>query len=591
MRRLKTRLAAVAAITPLALAASLPAPFAQAQMFPAAPNPFAAPREAARTAPLKTLTPVTDATLAKPADADWLMWRRTYNGWGYSPLDQIDRDNVKGLRMAWSWALPPGPTEVTPLVHDGVLFVQGFGDGVDALNAANGDLLWRYKRPLSAGARATVKKSMAIYGDNLLLATSDRHVVALDAKTGKPAWDVEVPGRGNFGGAMLVADGKLILSATNCVTFGCYIVGLDARTGRQLWRFNTVAQPGEPGGDTWNGLPADERYGGSSWTGGSYDPETKLVYWGVGQPYPWNSFARGTSPQKPGQSNELLYTNNTLALDPDTGKLAWHFSHLPNDNWDMDYVFEREIIPLKVDGKERKVVLTAGKIAVLEGLDAKTGEFLYAHDMGLQNIVQSIDPKTGKKTINPAVIPEIGKTVLICPHPGGARSFNATAYNPVTRTLFMPLQEHCADLTAGPRAPGERTAPSKFVLRFREGSDGKVGRLDAVDLEAGKSIWSFRERAPQSTAALPTGGGLVFEGSMDRWFRAFDDRTGQELWRTRLSDTPNAFPITYSVDGKQYVAVATGSGSPYTASWGNMFPEIQNPQPSGATLWVFALPD
>ena len=519
------------------------------------------------------------------------MWRRTYNGWGYSPLAQINRDNIKNLQLAWSWSLAPGATEITPLVHDGILFIQGFGDEVDALDGASGDLLWRYRRTLPAGVRPTSRKSMAVYGDNLLLATSDHHVVALDAKTGKVAWDKEVAGKGSFDGALLVADGKLILSASNCVTFGCYIVGLDAKSGDPVWRFNTVAQPGEPGGDTWNGLPADERYGGSSWTAGSYDPETKLVYWGVGQPYPWNSFARGSSPQKAGANNDLLYTNNTLALDPDTGKLAWHFAHLPNDNWDMDYVFEREIIPLKIDGRERKVVLTAGKIAVLEALDAQTGKFLFSHDMGLQNIVQSIDPVTGAKTINPAVIPHIDQTVTICPHPGGARNFNATAYNPVTKTLFMPLQEHCADLTAGPKAPGEKTAPSKFVLKFRDSSDGKVGRLDAVNLETRKSTWSFRERAPQSTAALPTGGGLVFEGSLDRWFRAFDDRTGKELWRTRLSDVPNTFPITYSVGGKQYVAVATGSGSPYTLSWGTMFPEIQNPQPSAAALWIFALPD
>lgn len=580
------RAVALAAASILALGTA-----ARAQMFPAAPNAFSEPAAAERLAPLSKIRPVTDDMLKSPPDGEWLMWRRTYNGWGYSPLAQINRDNVKDLQLAWSWSLSPGPSETTPIVHDGVLFVQNYGDAVDALDATNGNLLWRYQRPLPQGTRPGVKKAMAVHEDKLILATSDRHVVALEMKTGKVAWDVAVGERGNFAGGPLVADGKVIISATNCVTFGCFIAGLDARTGRQLWTFNTVAQPGEPGGDTWNDLPADERYGGSSWNLGSYDPDTKLVYWGVGQPYPWNSFARGTSPQKPGVSNELLYTNNTLALDPATGKLAWHFSHLPNDNWDMDYVFERHIIPLKIDGQERKVVLTSGKIAILEALDAKTGQFLFSHDMGLQNIVQSVDPKTGAKTINPAVIPEIDKPVDICPHPGGARNFPAFAYNPVTKTLFMPLQEHCAELTAGPRAPGERTAPSKFVLKFRPGSDGKVGRLQAFDLEARKPTWQFRERAPQSTAALPTGGGVVFEGSLDRWFRAFDQRTGKALWRTRLADVPNAYPITYSVNGKQYVALTTGAGSPFSLSWGTMFPEIKNPAPSGSTLYVFALPD
>ena len=564
---------------------------AQAQgMFPAKPDDVAPRLTQQENAPLAKLTPVTDAVLRDPPPGDWLMWRRTYDGWGYSPLDQINRGNVKTLGLAWSWALPNGATEDTPLEHDGVLFMQSFGDGVEALNAANGDLLWRYVRPTPKGVTMYFKRMIAIYGEAVLLATSDKHLVALDMHTGKVLWDQAVAGDGSYTSGPMALNGKVFIGASNCVTSRCSITAHDAATGRELWRFYTVAAPGDPGGDTWNGLPVDQRFGGSAWTSGSYDPATNLLYWGVGQPYPWNAFARGTSPLKPGANNDALYTDNTLALDPDTGKLVWHYAHLPNDSWDMDYVFERELIDLPVDGKMRRLAVTSGKMAIIEALDARTGKFVFARDLGLQNIVQSIDPKTGRKTINPAVIAQINQTVTICPHPGGGRSTGATAYDPQTGLLYVPLQEHCTDMTPGPREPGEKTAPSKFVLELKPGSDGDLGRLDAVDLATGKTAWSRRERAPQSTAALPTAGGLVFEGDLDRYFTAYDAATGAPLWRVRLNDVPNAPPITYSIGGRQYVAVSTGSGSPYTHTWGNLVPDIRTPPGGGATLWLFELP-
>ena len=576
----------------LAALAVLAAGSAKAQgMFPAEPDAFSPKLIEQEDAPLKALTPVTDAVLRAPPPADWLLWRRSYDGWGFSPLDQISRANVKGLQLAWAWALPAGATESTPLVHDGVVFIQGAGDGVEALNAANGDLLWRYVRPLPRDTPPMVKKMLAIYGERIFLATSDRHLVALDMRTGEMVWDKAVAGDGSYTSGPMVVNGKLIIGTTNCVTSRCAITAHDVATGDEVWRFETIAKPGSPGGDTWNGLPLEERFGGSSWTSGSYDPKLNLVFWGVGQPYPWNPFARGTSPLKTGQNNDALYTDNTLALDPDTGKLAWHFAHLPNDSWDMDYVFERELIDLPVDGATRKLSITAGKMAIIEALDAQTGKFVFSQDLGLQNIVSKVDPKTGAKTINPALIPELNKPVTMCPHPGGGRSPSASAYSPQTGLLYMPMQEHCTVMTALPREPGEKTAPSRFVLKLREGSDGNVGRLDAVDLKGRKVAWSHRERAPQSTASLPTAGGLVFQGALDRTFKAFDAATGQELWKTRLNDVPNAPPISFSAGGRQYIAVATGAGSPFTRTWGNLVSDIRNPPGGGATLWVFALPE
>lgn len=567
------------------------APAAAQGMFPAKPDPFAAALVKKVEAPLAGLTPVTDAMLRDPPAGDWLMWRRTYDGWGYSTLDQVNKDNVKDLRLAWSWALPNGATEITPVAHDGVIFIQGYGDGVEALNGANGDLLWRYIRPKAKGETIYFKRMMALYDDKVVVATSNKHLVALNMKTGEPEWDQAVDGPGDYTSGPMALNGKIIIGATNCVTSRCSITAHDAKDGHELWRFYTVAAPGEPGGDTWNGIPLDQRFGGGAWTSGSYDPSSNLLYWGVGQPYPWNPFARGTSPLKKGQDNSALYTDNTLALDPDTGKLVWHYSHLPNDSWDLDYVFERILVDLPVNGKPRHLVLTSGKMAIVEALDAKTGQFVFAKDTGIQNIVRSIDPKTGKKTINPDVIPYIGKTVTICPHPGGGRGPGSTAYDPQTGFLYMPTQEHCTEMTALPREEGEKTAPSKFVLELKPGSDGNLGRVEALNLKTRTEAWAHRERAPQSTSALPTAGGVVFVGDLDRYFTAYDAKTGAVLWRTRLNDALNGPPITFAVDGKEYVAVTTGSGSPFTHTWTNLIPDVRSPLEGGATLWVFALPD
>jgi len=559
-------------------------------MFPAAPNVFASEYQSRLLAPLQHLSPVTDAMLADPPPGEWLMWRRTYDGWGFSPLRQITRKNVGTLQVAWSWSMTSGAMEATPIVHDGVLFIQNYGDNVEALNAETGDLLWRYDHvPPPAGMRG-FKKTMAIHGERLFLATADHALIALDIKTGKVVWEKKVAGEGMFTGGPMFADGVLMVGTTACVTSRCFISGHDPETGNELWRFYTVAASNEPGGDTWNGLPDDARFGGSVWTSGSFDPKTGIAYWGTGQPYPWNGVARGTNAPGEGQSNELLYTDNTLALDPRTGHLLWHYSHLPNDNWDMDYAFERQLVSLEVHGERRELAVTTGKLGIVEGLDAHSGKFVFAYDLGLQNIVSAIDAATGRKSINPAIVPSSDNTVRMCPHPGGARSLGATSYDPRTHILYLPMQEHCTDMTSVPREPGERTNIPHFVLRLRPGSDGNVGRLEAIDLATGKPLWMHRERAPMSSGALATAGGVVFQGLFDRYFKAFDSSTGKVLWQVRLNDMPTSYPITYEVHGRQYVAISTGLGSPYSKTWGNLLPEVLGPSTSGAVLWVFRLP-
>jgi alcohol dehydrogenase (cytochrome c) len=554
--------------------------------------------------PIKNLTPVTDAMLRNPPAADWLMWRRAYNGWGYSPLDQINKDNVKNLQPAWTWSLSSGATETTPIVHDGVLFIFNAADKIQALNAATGDLIWEYKRDLPSKLLTDIpnvlaKRNMAIYDDKLITATSDAHVVALDAKTGKVVWDhatADWTKGWRYTGGPFIVNGKVIQGMTGCGNAepgGCFITGHDIKTGEELWRVNTIAHPGDPNYDTWNGLPMESRFGASAWISGSYDPDQNLVFYGTGQPYPWIAEMRGTLPAKPGAKHNALYSDSTLAINPDTGQLKWHHQHLEDDTWDLDYVYERLLVDLPVNGETRKAVITAGKLGIVEALDRTNGQWLWHKETVPQNVVASIDPKTGEKTINPAAIPHIGSTTVNCPADPGGRTWAATAYSPKTGMLYMPLNEYCSNTTPTPLDPGQAYTGGGRAIYARvavPNSDGNVGRVDAIKLSDRSTAWSYRQRAPETTAVLPTGGGLVFSGSWDRWFRAFDDATGKVLWQTRLNNVISAFPISYSVNGKQYVAVAVGGGSTMSKALATLTPEIQNPD-GGSVLWVFALPN
>jgi len=553
--------------------------------------------------PTKNLTPVTDAMLRDPPPSDWLMWRRTYNGYGYSPLDQVNKSNVKDLQVAWSWSLTSGATETTPIVHDGVLYIFNYGNKIQALNAATGDLIWEYKRDLPAKLIADTPnlstRNMAIYQGNLIAATSDAHLVALDAKTGKVVWDHATAdwAKGwRYTGGPFIINGKVIQGMTGCGNAepgGCFITGNDAKTGEELWRVNTIAHPGDPNYDTWNGLPMESRFGASAWISGSYDPDQNLVFYGTGQPYPWIAEMRGTLPAKPGAKHNAMYSDSTLAIDPDSGKLKWYHQHLEDDTWDLDYVYERLLVDLPVNGETRKAVVTSGKLGILEALDRTNGQWLWHKETVPQNVVASIDPKTGEKTINPAAMPHIGVTTVNCPSDPGGRGWPATAYNPKTGTLFMPLNEYCSNTTPTPLDPGQSYSGGGRAVFARgpvPNSDGNFGRVDAIKLSDRSTAWTYRQRAPHTSAVLPTAGGLVFVGDIDRHFTALDDATGKVLWRIRTNNVVNSFPISYSVNGKQYVAVATGNGSGLVKSLGTLATEIRNPD-GGSMLWVFALPE
>jgi alcohol dehydrogenase (cytochrome c) len=465
-----------------------------------------------------------------------------------------------------------GITEFTPIVHDGIMFLWNYGETIQALDATNGNLLWQYSYQVPADfARDSfyrTKRFLGIGGNKLIVPTTDMHILALDVKTGQVLWDVvtdDYRSRRVYNGGPLVVNGKVIMGASGCApgNVGCFVTGHDLETGKELWRFNTIAQPGEPGGDTWNNLPADRRWGASVWTPPTYDPELNLVFVGTGSPFPWSSVQRGTyNPTGGGTNGDGLYINSTLALNPDTGALVWYYQHLPNDTFDQDYAFERVILPIEWEGRTRKVVMTAGKPAVIEVLDAATGEFLFARDPGAQNIF-TFDPKTGVKTLLPPGPPE---GIRRCPSNDGARNFLAGSYSPSTNRYYLSVNDICT------------------------GRGGETpDRMLALDMATREFVLDVPARVMQSSAKLTTAGGLLFSASADRYVRAYDDRDWTVLWQTRVQDMPNTFPVTYMVDGRQYVAMIAGNPGIVGAGAGRASAEHMRPAPT-SVMWVWQLP-
>jgi alcohol dehydrogenase (cytochrome c) len=555
---------------------------------PAATIPPAPPR----TNPLDGLQPVTDAMLTRPADGDWLLWRRTYDASGFSPLKKINRTNVHEMRAAWTWSLPNGPNQATPIVHDGVLFVHSFGDKVQALDATSGDLLWQYSRRLPLGIVPSLKRGISIFGSRLYVPTSDAHVVALDVKTGKVVWDQSIgdPKTGlRLTGGTLIAGGKVMVGTTGRAPGGNLIVALDAGTGKEAWRFNTIARPGEPGGDSWNGLPLEKRNGGSVWIPGSYDPIHNLAFFAPGNTYDTGPLRNPID--RPGTTSDALYLDSTLAINPDTGQLRWFYQHQNNGQWDLDWAFERQILPLTVNGRMETVVLTAGKQMIFDVMEVETGKYLSSIDLGMQNVVTAIDPKTGQKTIDTNLLPGDGRTKMVCPHVSGGRGWMPSSYDATTKILYLPLVDACMDLV--PVAQGERGSLStgvRWTVRPRPGSDGKYGRLQALNVETRKTVWVERQRAPFTTGTVATAGGLVFAGGLDRTFQAYDAATGAVLWKTRLNDVPSSAPISFAANGREYIAIVVGPGGYQSTSYDVLVPEIKNPPDHGAEIWVFEVP-
>jgi alcohol dehydrogenase (cytochrome c) len=565
----------------------------------AAPPAVAGPDQLA----LQALEPVTQERLLAPQSNDWLMWRRTYNSWGHSPLDQINAKNVSELRLAWAWTQEPGNQEAVPLVNGGVMFLAQSNNVVHALDARTGDLLWEYRHPLPKLKGTYVKRqlvrarnSIALYKDKVYLATGDARLVALDARTGKVAWNVQVadynPGFNYTAGPLLVK-GKVIAGISGCTTpdtgGGCFITAHDSETGAELWRTHTIARAGDPNDHTWNGMPLGERKGGSAWGTGSYDPELDLVFWGSAPPIPHSQLARGMD------DGAFLYTNSTLALDPDTGRIVWYFQHLPQDNWNLDHAFERVLVDADYRGTPHKMLLTVGKTGIVWALDRRNGKFLWATPTVPQNVISDISPAGAIKVNNRLKPATLDVDYLVCPSLYGGKIWQASAYNPTTAALYVPLANMCNDYKVVEQepTPGEDYGRGRFTARHAPGNDGKVGRIEAVDVRTGRTLWKHERRPIVSSGVLTTDGDLVIAGDAGRRAFALHARTGKVLWEVPLSAAIGGYPMTYMVDGKQYLAIPVGTNmlaqfsAPLTPE--NVVPADRAPG-NGSVLMVFALP-
>jgi len=540
----------------------------------------------------KPFHPVTEAMLLDPEPADWPNWRRTLDGWGYSPLKQITTQNVNRIQLAWSWGLSPGISQPTPLVSNGMMFVPSPGGGVQTLDAANGDLLWEYRaRPAGDGApRTSPMRNLAIYDDKVYIATADARLIALNARSGAVAWDHQVADTRlgyTYSSGPIVVKGLIVAGITGCQRYKndvCFISAHEAQTGKEVWRTSTIARPGEPGGDTWGDLPLMYRAGSDAWMPGSYDRTTNLIYWGTAQAKPWTRFARGTD-------GDALYTNCTLAIDPATGKIVWYYQHIPGESHDMDESFERILVDL---GRGRSSVFSMGKLGILWELDRRSGAFVNARDLRYQNLID-VDPRTGKATYRPNMLPKPGVPIEFCPTASGVKSLRAMAYHPDTQAFYIPLNLSCERGTfsnvervegGGGSGGGRRTN-----LMHPESPDG-IGELLAMSAKTGDILWRHRTRTPPNTATLTTGGGLVVVGDFDRYLYIHDAATGKILFQTRLSTSVQGFPITYAVNGRQYLAIPVGTGG---GQWVTTIPSELTPEkkiaPGSNAIFVFALPE
>ena len=557
----------------------------------------------------RDIDPVTDAELENPSPDDWLMWRRTLDGWGYSPLDQIDRDNVDQLRLVWTRALGPGRQQGTPLVRDGVMFMPNPRDIIQALDAVTGDLLWQHTRvrpddlsDYMIGTLIDTNRNLSIHGELIIDTSMDDHIFALHAETGEVVWDTQIldytVNPANQTSGPIVALGK-VFSGRSCDPRGgpegCIITAHDPATGAELWRTRLIPGPGEPGDETWGDVPFEERRHVGSWMVPSVDPALNLVYVGTSVTSPAPKFMLG------GADLTHLYHNSTLALDADTGEIVWYYQHL-NDSWDLDHPFERLLVDTAVSpdpsavswinprlspGEERRVVTgIPGKTGVVYTLDRATGEFLWATPTITQNVISGIDGATGQVTENAELVFSArGQTVLACPHASGGKDWEAGAYSPLTNTMYMPLRNVCSQMRAMVEPDEQDEARRLYAIAWRpEIAPGteQVGAVHAISAETGEIAWKHEQRAA-TMALAATGGGLVFGGDVNGRFRAFDHETGEILWEINLGSPVSGFPITYAVDGRQYVAISTGYGR-----FLELTPELS---PSfGNNLFVFALP-
>ena len=545
---------------------------------------------------LKTYSAVTTDRLQKPADGDWLMVRRSYDGWGYSPLDQITPANVSRLEPAWvfSTGVSSGH-EAAPIVNNGVMFVSTPSHQVVAIDAKTGAILWRWIKEVAENVVAPhpTSRGVALFGDKVFFAANDAVLVALNARTGLGAWRTTVAD--NKSGyymtlAPLVADGKVMVGASGGeLGVRGFVAAYDPETGKELWRTYTVPAPGEPGSETWPKGDQWKNGGAPVWVTGNYDPQTNIAYWGTGNGGPW------MGDQRPGDN---LYATSVLALDVATGKIKGHFQYVPNDSWDWDEVSPPILVDYQRQGRTVKGLIDVSRSGYLWFLERTDGpiNFVEGKPYVKQNVFRSLDPKTGRPDVDPARKPGTGKSADFCPSHWGGKNWPPIAYSPKTRMIYIPANENlCGTIIGRPATytPGSSYTGATSTLSLAPGAT-HIGEVQAWNVDTGQRVWTHTYGASANWGPmLATGGGLVFSGGTnDRKFHAFDATTGKLVWEFPTNSGITGQPTSFSIDGKQYIAVLSGWGVDARAMQARLnrllpgnYPEV----PEGGAVWVFAV--
>lgn len=523
--------------------------------------------------------------LAAHSDPDnWLMYGHDYANLRFSPLDQINRESVKNLVPVWSFqtGVPDG-LQATPLFADGVIYLSTSWNHAFAIDARTGAELWHYKRRLPEKmvfCCGPVNRGLAILDETLYMATLDAHLVALDAQTGRVRWDVSL-GRveDNLSATappLIVGDKVVVGIAGGDYASRGFIDAYDAHSGKHLWRFDTIPKENEKNVETWGG-DSYKSGGGGTWMNGSYDPELNLIYWGVGNPYPDHD---GDA-----REGDNLYTDSVVALEAGTGKLRWHYQFTPHDVWDYDGVNEMVLVDLELQRRKMKALLHADRNGHFYAIDRRSGKLIYAKPFVRVTWTQGFD-SSGRPIVNPEAIPTV-EGVTVCPGAAGGKEWNAMAYSPGTQMIYLPVIENCAVFSNNGVTARQLNLP-EGESGFRYLPNQAYGKVMAIRAATGEMAWEVKTRTPMAGGMLTTAGELVFTGDPEGNFAAYDATNGRILWSYQTGSGIRAAPISYRLDGRQYVAILSGMGGAVGGFTGAGAPWMRNYR-SGDTLYVFGL--
>lgn len=520
---------------------------------------------------------------------NWPHYGGEVSAWRHSALDQVNRANVAKLTAvcAFQTGIIDNGLQTTPIVIDGVMYITSSWNRVFAIDPTNCKELWHYYyvNPKEIGVIYTPwNRGVAVSGGRVFMGTLDNHVVALDAKTGREVWKVQIQPLTECGcnitGAPLIVKDKVIVGVTGGDSaHRGYLTALNQRTGRVAWKFYTIPATGEPGNETWSG-DSWKLGGGATWMTGSFDPELNLVYWGVGNPAAdfYGDDRKGAN----------LYTDSVIALDADTGKLKWHHQQVPHDVWDWDTAYECTLVDLPVKGRMRKLLINVNKGGYTFVVDRTNGEFITAWPVATNiNWITGIDEKG---TLIGRNEPVVGKPTIICPAIGGGRQWNQNAWNPLTKLYYSTGIEWCEEVVSQKEVAKQGQLFMGGTFTAKPAIKGPSGsHLDAYDPVTGAKKWTYWSKYPLLASILSTAGGLVFTGDPEGNFFALDAESGKKLWSFQTGSGHRGGPVTYRTGGKQYVATPSGWGSAVAGLMPQVWPETESFR-AGSTLFIFALP-